>query len=43
MVSGVDSSHIKGKRTGVAMVSTINDSFTDFYNKEEIVKESDNK
>ena len=39
MVIGVDSSHIKGKRTGVAMVSTINDSFTDFYNKEEIIKE----
>ena len=39
MVIGVDSSHIKGKRTGVAMVATINDSFTDFYNKEEIIKE----
>jgi len=39
MVIGVDSSHIKGKRTGVAMVASINDSFTDFYNKEEIIKE----
>ena len=43
MVIGVDSSHIKGKRTGVAMVSTINDSFTDFYNKEEIIKEENKK
>ena len=43
MVVGVDSSHIKGKRTGVAMVATINDSFTDFYNKETIIKEENNK
>ena len=39
MVIGVDSSHIKGKRTGVAMVATINNSFTDFYNSEEIIEE----
>ena len=39
MIIGVDSSHIKGKRTGVAMVSTINTSFTNFYNKETIIKE----
>jgi aubergine-like protein len=39
MVLGVDSSHIKGKRTGVAMVASINDSFSDFYNKEEIINE----
>ena len=39
MVIGVDSSHIKGMRTGVAMVASVNDSFTDFYNKEEIIKE----
>ena len=38
MVIGVDSSHSR-KRTGVAMVGTINDSFTDFYNKEEIIYE----
>ena len=38
MVVGVDSSHNR-KRTGVAMVATINDSFTNFYNKEEIMKE----
>ena len=38
MAIGVDSSHNR-KRTGVAMVATINDSFTDFYNKEEIIKE----
>ena len=43
MIVGVDSSHIKKKGTGVAMVATINDSFTDFYNKEEIIKEKDNK
>ena len=39
MIIGVDSSHIKGQRTGVAMVATINTSFTNFYNKEEIIKE----
>jgi aubergine-like protein len=39
MIIGVDSSHIKGKRTGVAMVSTINTSFTNFYNKESIIEE----
>ena len=39
MVIGVDSSHIKGKGTGVAMVATINDTFTDFFNKEEIINE----
>jgi hypothetical protein len=39
MIIGVDSSHIKGKRTGVAMVATINTSFTNFYNKEAIIEE----
>ena len=39
MIIGVDSSHIKGKRTGIAMVATINTSFTNFYNKEEIIIE----
>ena len=39
MVVGVDSSHIKGKRTGVAMVASVNDCFSDFYNKEEIIQE----
>ena len=43
MIVGVDTSHIKRHGTGVAMVATINKSFTNFYNKEEIVKESDNK
>ena len=43
MVVGVYSSHIRGKRTGVAMVATINDTFTDFYNKEDIIKEENNK
>ena len=39
MVVGVNSSRYKGKRTGVAMVATINDTYTDFYNKEEIIEE----
>ena len=43
MVIGVDSSHIKGQGTGVAMVATINDTFTNFFNKEEIIKEENNK
>ena len=38
MVVGVDSSHFR-KHTGIAMVSTIDDSFTDFYNKEQIIQE----
>ena len=43
MVVGVDSSRFKGNKTGVAMVTTINDTFTDFYNKEEVVKEENYK
>jgi len=43
MVVGVDSSHIKGHGTGVAMVATINNTFTNFFNKEEIIKEENNK
>ena len=43
MVIGVDSSHIKGKRTGVGMVATINDTFTEFFNKEVIIKEENYK
>ena len=43
MIIGVDSSHVKKKGTGVAMVATINDTFTDFYNKEEIINEENNK
>ena len=39
MIIGVDSSHIENKRTGVAMVATINDSFDEYYNKEEIIEE----
>ena len=39
MIIGIDSSHIKGMRTWVAMVASINPSFTDFYNKEEIIEE----
>ena len=43
MVIGVESSHINGKGTGVAMVATINDSFTNFFNKETIIEEENNK
>ena len=42
MLVGVDSSKHKDKNnygTGIAMVASINDTFTDFYNKVEIVKE----
>ena len=39
MVIGVDSSHIRGKRTCVAMVATLDNNFTDFYNSEEIIEE----
>ena len=43
MVVGVNSSYIKGKGIGVGMVSTINDSFTNFFNKETVIKEEDYK
>ena len=43
MIIGIDSSHIKGMRTWVAMVASINPSFTDFYNKEEIIEEGEKK
>lgn len=39
MEIGVDSSHVKGQGTGVAMVATINDTFTNFFNKEQIINE----
>lgn len=39
MVIGVDSSHVKGQGTGVAKVATINDTFTNFFNKEQIINE----
>ena len=38
MAVGVDS-HVKGKRTGVAMTATINNDFTEMYNYEEIIEE----
>ena len=31
MVVGVDSSHIKGKRTGIAIFVSVNDNYTDFF------------
>ena len=43
MVIGAYSSHIKGKGTGVAMVATINDNFKEFFTKEEILKEKNNR
>jgi len=43
MVVGVDSSRFKGNKTGVAMVASIDNTFTDFYNKEEVVKEENYK
>ena len=39
MLVGVDSSHIKGKRTGVAMVASMSDDFNEFYNEEKIIEE----
>ena len=39
IIIGVDSSHIKNKRTRIAMVATMNDSFSDFFNKEDIIRE----
>ena len=43
MIIGVDSSQNKDKRTGVAMVATINESFTDYFNHEEIIEEKNKK
>lgn len=40
MIAGIDSSHIAGKRTGVAMVATMNNEFTDYYNKIDIIPEN---
>lgn len=39
MIVGVDSSHISGKRTGVAMVASTDDKFLNFYNKIDIIQE----
>ena len=43
MAIGVDTSHIKGNRTGLAMVATINDTFSDFFNKEDIIEEKNKR
>ena len=40
MVIGADSSHF-GKNTAIALISTIDESFADFYNKGEIIKDND--
>jgi len=43
MVVGVDSSRHRNRNnygTGIAMVATINDSLTDFYNETKIIKEN---
>lgn len=39
MVVGVDSSHVSGKRTGVALVASVNKDLTQFFNKEIILNE----
>jgi hypothetical protein len=39
MIIGVDSSHIPGKRTGIGMVASLNNNFTEFYNKIDIIEE----
>ena len=39
MIVGIDSSHIKDKRTGIAMVASINQNFNDFFNRNKIIKE----
>ena len=39
MVVGVDSSHISGKRTGVAMVATTSKYLSQFYSHEDIIEE----
>jgi aubergine-like protein len=39
MVVGVDSSHISGKRTGVALVASTDSKFLNFYNKIDIIAE----
>lgn len=39
MIVGVDSSHISGRRTGVAMCATINKEFSKYFTKENIILE----
>lgn len=39
MIVGVDSSHIAGKRTGVAMTASTDKDFLNFYNKIDIIEE----
>lgn len=41
MVIGVDSSRIKGRGVGVAMLASLNNTYTDLFNKEEIIPEKD--
>ena len=43
MAVGVDSSHIKGKRTGVGLVATLDENFCKFYNEEKIIEEKNKK
>ena len=43
MVIGIDSSHIKGGRTGVGMVATLDNNFSDFYNRQQIIIEENKK
>jgi len=39
MVVGVDSSHFKGKRTGVAMTATYDENFSKYYNEINLIPE----
>ena len=43
MAVGVNSIHINDKSIGVAMIATIDDNFTNFFNKEAIIKEENKK
>jgi hypothetical protein len=40
MIVGVDTSHIPGKRTGVAMTASMNGDFSSFYTKQDIIEET---
>ena len=41
MAIGIDSSYVKGKGRCIAMVASINNSFSDFFNKQDIIREDD--
>ena len=41
MAIGIDSSYVKGKGRCIAMVASIDNSFSDFFNRQDIIKEDD--